>query len=142
MSDNFCVIKRNGIKEEVSFDKVTRRLKKLCKDLSNKVNPIIVAQKVCARIYNNVTTIELDELAAQICISLSTQYIEYGTLASRIIISNNHKITSPSFSETIYLLYNNKDKNNIQCPLIHKDIYELQVYRHRYIKYKYNLKIY
>jgi ribonucleoside-diphosphate reductase alpha chain len=125
MSDNFCVIKRNGIKEEVSFDKVTRRLKKLCKDLSNKVNPIIVAQKVCARIYNNVTTIELDELAAQICISLSTQYIEYGTLASRIIISNNHKITSPSFSETIYLLYNNKDKNNIQCPLIHKDIYNI-----------------
>ena len=125
MSDNFCVIKRNGIKEEVSFDKVTRRLKKLCYELSNKVNPIIVAQKVCSQIYNNVTTIELDELAAQVCISLSTVDIDYGTLASRIIISNNHKITSPSFSETIYILYNNKDINNIQCPLIDKKIYDI-----------------
>ena len=125
MTENFCVIKRNGGKEEVSFDKVTRRLKKLCYELSNKVNPIIVAQKVCSQIYNNVTTIELDELAAQICISMSTQNIEYGTLASRIIISNNHKITSPSFSETIYILYNNKDLANNQCPLIDKKIYEI-----------------
>ena len=124
MSDNFCVIKRNGIKEEVSFDKVTRRLKKLCYELSNKVNPIIVAQKVCSQIYNNVTTIELDELAAQVCISLSTVDTDYGILASRIIISNNHKITSPSFSETIYILYNNKDLNNNQCPLIDKKIYD------------------
>ncbi len=124
MSDNFCVIKRNGLKEEVSFDKVTRRLKKLCYELSNKVNPIIVAQKVCSQIYNNVTTIELDELAAQVCISLSTVDIDYGILASRIIISNNHKITSPSFSETIYILYNNKDLNNNQCPLIDKKIYD------------------
>ena len=82
MSDNFCVIKRNGLKEEVSFDKVTRRLKKLCYELSNKVNPIIVAQKVCSQIYNNVTTIELDELAAQVCISLSTVDIDYGILKS------------------------------------------------------------
>ena len=125
MSENFCVIKRNGTKEEVSFDKVTRRLKKLCYDLTTKVNPIIVAQKVCSQIYNNVTTIELDELAAQICVSMSTQNLEYGILASRIIISNNHKITSPSFSETIYILYNNKDKNNIQCPLIDKKIYDI-----------------
>ena len=125
MSDFFCVIKRNGIKEEVSFDKVTRRLKKLCTNLSNKINPILVAQKVGSQIYNNVTTVELDELAAQICISMSTQHVDYGVLASRIIISNNHKFTSPSFSETIYILYNNKDKNNNQCPLIHKDIYEI-----------------
>ena len=112
MSDFFCVIKRNGFKEEVSFDKVTRRLKKLCTNLSNKINPILVAQKVGSQIYNNVTTVELDELAAQICISMSTQHVDYGVLASRIIISNNHKFTSPSFSETIYILYNNKDKNN------------------------------
>jgi ribonucleoside-diphosphate reductase alpha chain len=125
MSNNFCVIKRNGIKEEVSFDKVTRRIKKLCNDLDSKINPIIVAQKVGSQIYNNVTTYELDELAAQICISLSTQHIDYGTLASRIIISNNQKITSPSFSETIYILYNNKDDNNNLCPLINKKIYDI-----------------
>ena len=125
MSENFCVIKRSGIKEEVSFDKVTRRLKKLCYKLSSKVNPIIVAQKVCGQIYNNVTTVELDELAAQICISMSTQHIEYGVLASRIIISNNHKFTSPSFSETIYILYNNKDKNGQICPLINDKLYNI-----------------
>jgi ribonucleoside-diphosphate reductase alpha chain len=122
---SFCVIKRNGLKEEVSFDKVIRRLKKLCNGLSEDVNPIIVAQKVCSQIYNNVSTGELDELAAQICISLETTHLDYGILASRIIISNNHKSTSPSFSETIYLLYNNVDKNGIICPLIADDIYEI-----------------
>ena len=126
MSDNsFCVIKRNGIKEEVSFDKVTRRIKKLSIDLSNEVNPILVAQKVCSQIYNNVSTTELDELAAQICISMETTHLDYGVLASRIIISNNQKCTSPSFSETIYILYNNKDRNGNKCPLIADDIYDI-----------------
>jgi ribonucleotide reductase alpha subunit len=125
MSNSFCVIKRNGTKEEVSFDKVTRRIKKLCYGLCDEINPIIVAQKVCSQIYNNVSTIELDELTAQICISMETTNLDYGTLASRIIISNNHKCTSPSFSETIYLLYNNRDINNIKCPLIADDVYEI-----------------
>ena len=125
MSNSFCVVKRNGTKEEVSFDKVTRRIKKMCNGLSDEINPIIVAQKVCGQIYNNVSTIELDELAAQICISMETSHLDYGILASRIIISNNHKCTSPSFSETIYILYNNKDINNNKCPLIADDVYEI-----------------
>jgi len=126
MSDNsFCVIKRNGIKEEVSFDKVTRRIKKLCIGLSSEINPILVAQKVCSQIYNNVSTFELDELAAQICISMETTHLDYGVLASRIIISNNQKCTSPSFSETIYILYNNKDNNGNKCPLIADDVYDV-----------------
>ena len=125
MSNSFCVIKRNGSKEEVSFDKVTRRIKKLCNGLSEEINPIIIAQKVCSQIYNNVTTVELDELAAQICISMETTNLDYGTLASRIIISNNHKSTSPSFSETIYILYNNKDKDGNINRLIADDVYEI-----------------
>lgn len=121
MSHNtFCVVKRNGTKEEVSFDKVTRRIKKLCTGLSTDVNPIMIAQKVCSQIYDNVSTVELDELAAQICISMETTHLDYGVLASRIIISNNHKCTSPSFSETIYLLY----RNNIS-QLIADDVYEI-----------------
>ena len=123
--NSFCVIKRNGSKEEVSFDKVIRRIKKLCFELSDEINPIIIAQKVCSQIYNNVSTIELDELAAQICISMETNHLDYGILASRIIISNNHKCTSPSFSETIYILYNNIDKNGKKCPLIADDVYEI-----------------
>ena len=130
MNNNFCVIKRNGSKEEVSFDKVIRRIKKLCYQLSEDINPIMIAQKVCSQIYNNVTTSELDELAAQICISMETTHLDYGILASRIIISNNHKCTSPSFSETIYLLYNNRNKenkgnNDNKCPLIADDVYEI-----------------
>ena len=90
MSNNsFCVVKRNGSKEEVSFDKVIRRIKKLCFGLSEEINPILIAQKVCAQIYNNVSTIELDELSAQICISMETINLDYGILASRLIISNN-----------------------------------------------------
>jgi ribonucleoside-diphosphate reductase alpha chain len=85
----------------------------------------MIAQKVCSQIYNNVTTTELDELTAQLCISMETSHLDYGILASRIIISNNHKCTSPSFSETIYQLYNNKDTNNIKCPLIADDVYEI-----------------
>ena len=133
-NNSFCVIKRNGNKEEVSFDKVTRRLKKLCNGLSDEINPIIIAQKVCSQIYNNVSTVELDELAAQICISMETTHLDYGILASRIIISNNHKCTSPSFSETIYLLYNDtannttnnttNNTNNINH-LIADDVYEI-----------------
>ena len=123
--NSFCVIKRNGNKEEVSFDKVIRRIKKLCAGLSENINPIIIAQKVCAQIYNNVSTIELDELAAQICISMETNDLDYGTLASRIIISNNHKCTSPSLTETVYMLYNNRDKNGNKCPLIADDVYDI-----------------
>ena len=123
-SDVFCVIKRNGSKEEVSFDKVTRRIKKLCYGLSEKINPIFIAQKVCSQIYNNVSTVELDELTAQICISLETTHLDYGILANRIIISNNHKNTSPSFSETIYILYNNKDSDNKICHLVSDELYE------------------
>lgn len=125
MSNTFYVIKRNGSKEEVSFDKVTKRIKKLCYGLEEEINPIIIAQKVCSQIYDNVSTVELDELAAQICISLESTNLNYGVLASRIIISNNHKSTSPSFSETIYLLYNNKNINGEKCPLIADDVYEI-----------------
>lgn len=119
--NSFYVIKRNGNKEEVSFDKVTRRIKKLCYELSDEINPTLIAQKVCSQIYNNVSTIELDELAAQICISMETTNLDYGVLASRIIISNNHKCTSPSFSETMTILYNNDNKSH----LIADDVYEI-----------------
>jgi hypothetical protein len=122
MENNFCVIKRNGSREEVSFDKVTKRIKMLCGGLSDKISPIMIAQKVCAQIYNNVSTAELDELAAQICIALETTHLDYGVLASRIIISNNHKTTSPSFSETIYILYQNGGRKN---KLISDEVYEI-----------------
>ena len=102
------VRKRNGQTEDVSFDKVITRLQRLCKiePCCNHIDPTMIAQKVCARIYDGVTTKELDELAAQITIAMNTTHLEYGVLASRIIISNNHKNTNDTFSETIKHLYN------------------------------------
>ena len=91
------VTKRNGQLEEVSFDKVLRRIKNLSSDLN--VNPSVVAQKINSQIFDGVTTAQLDELSAEICAHMTTVHPDYGTLASRIIISNHHKNTSPSFSE-------------------------------------------
>lgn len=92
------VTKRTGELEDVSFDKVLRRIKLLSGDLKN-VDPTKVAQKVCSRIYDKVSTSELDELAARICTGMMTDVPEYGELASKIIISNNHKNTPGTFFE-------------------------------------------
>lgn len=116
------VIKRGGESEDVSFDKVLNRIKILSKDLS--VDVYDVGQKVCSRIYDGVKTSELDELAAHICSSMIVENPDYGTLASRIIVSNHHKNTSPSFSETIVALYNNTVDGE-KCPLVTDVLYDV-----------------
>ena len=117
------VIKRNDEMEDVSFDKVLNRLKNLSSGLTIDVSEI--AQKVCSRIYDGVKTYELDELAAYLCSSMSIEHPDYSILASRIIISNHHKNTSPSFSETIHILYNNKDNHDNQIPLVSDELYNI-----------------
>jgi len=117
------VIKRNGEVEEVSFDKVQRRIKHLSTDLDN-VNQTLISQKICSRIFNKVKTSQLDELGAEIAASMVTDHPEYGQLASRIIISNHQKNTSPSFSETIQILYDNVDVHGKKTPLISDDLYK------------------
>jgi ribonucleoside-diphosphate reductase alpha chain len=117
------VIKRNGEMEDVSFDKVLNRLKNLSSGLTIDVSEI--AQKVCSRIYDGVKTYELDELAAYLCSSMSIEHPDYSLLASRIIISNHHKNTSPSFSETIQTLYNNLDNHNNPVPLVSEELYNV-----------------
>jgi ribonucleoside-diphosphate reductase alpha chain len=117
------VIKRNGEMEDVSFDKVLNRLKNLSSGLTIDVSEI--AQKVCSRIYDGVKTYELDELAAHLCSSMSIEHPDYSLLASRIIISNHHKNTSPSFSETIQVLYNNVDNHNNPVPLVSEELYNI-----------------
>ena len=117
------VLKRNGGSEEVSFDKVQRRIKFLSQDLD--VNQTLVSQKICSRIFDNVKTSQLDELGAEICASMITENPEYGLLASRIIISNHQKNTSPSFSETIQILYDNRDVHNKKTPLISDKLYKV-----------------
>ena len=98
------VLKRNGSKETVSFDKVLTRVRKSAKGLA--VNPDALAQQVLSQIYDGVKTSELDELTAQLAAGLSTLHPDYGTLAARIVVSNHHKNTSPSFSDVVNLLAN------------------------------------
>ncbi len=98
------VLKRNGSKESVSFDKVLTRVRKSAKGLT--VNPDALAQQVLSQIYDGVKTSELDELTAQLAAGLSTLHPDYGTLAARIVVSNHHKNTSPSFSDVVNLLAN------------------------------------
>lgn len=119
------VIKRDNTKEEVSFDKILHRLQKLSDGLS--VNVYEVAQKVCSRIHNNVKTYELDEFASQLCSSLMLEHPDYGTLASRLVISNHHKQTSPSFSETISTLFYNVDIENNNNPIVSKELYDIVI---------------
>ena len=98
------VIKRNGRREDVSFDKVLQRIRKASRGLS--VNADILAQQVLARIKDGITTAELDELTAQLAAPLSTNHSDWGILASRIAISNHHKTTHDSFTKTVELLSN------------------------------------
>jgi ribonucleotide reductase alpha subunit len=117
------VIKRNGDKEEVSFDKILFRLKKVSNDLDVNIHEI--AQTVCSRIHDGVKTFELDDFAAQLCSSMILEHPDYGILGSRLIISNHQKQTSPSFSETINQLYENYDFENNHYPLVSKELYDV-----------------
>ena len=106
MPYSMLVLKRDGRKETVSFDKVLGRVRKASKGLA--VNPDALAQQVLAQIFDGVKTSELDELTAQLAASLTTLHPDYGTLAGRISISNHHKNTTASFSEVMLRLSDQK----------------------------------
>ena len=120
------VIKRNGRQESVKFDKITARIEKLSYSLSPFVNSIDVAKKVIEGIYDGVRTTELDNLAAETAASLTTKHPDYALLASRIAVSNLHKNTTKSFSETMRKLYDYTDPTNgKKLPMIADDIMEI-----------------
>lgn len=120
------VIKRNGKKEPVKFDKVTARIQKLCYGLSPMVNPIDVAKKTIEGIYDGVPTTELDNLAAETAASLTVAHPDYAILASRIAVSNLHKNTVKSFSATMRKLHQYVDKATGKLsPLIADDVMQI-----------------
>ena len=120
------VIKRNGRKESVKFDKITARIEKLSYSLSPLVNVIDVAKKVIEGIYDGVKTTELDNLAAETAASLTTKHPDYALLASRIAVSNLHKNTVKSFSETMTKLHGYVDPTNGKhLPMIADDVMEI-----------------
>jgi ribonucleoside-diphosphate reductase alpha chain len=121
------VIKRDGHRESVKFDKITARIEKLCYGLdATHINPVEVAMKVINGLYDGVTTIELDNLAAEIAATMTTRHPDFAKLAARIAISNLHKVTSKSFSNTMKRLYTYVDpKTGQNAPLISKETWKI-----------------
>lgn len=119
------VIKRDGKKESVKFDKITARIQKLCYGLDpHHVSSLNVAQRVIEGVYDGVTTSELDNLAAEVAATMTVKHPDYALLASRIAISNLHKNTKKSFSETMKDLYTYIDpKTGKQAPLLADDVW-------------------
>ncbi|HNE30578.1 MAG TPA: ribonucleotide reductase N-terminal alpha domain-containing protein, partial [Saprospiraceae bacterium] len=126
------VIKRSGRREEVSFDKITARLRKLTYNLdTNYVNLIEVSKKVIIGLYDGVTTVELDNLAAETAATMATIHPDYALLAARIAVSNLHKETEKSFSKVVSELYHYIDpKTGERAGLIGDDTYRI-VQKHK-----------
>ena len=119
------VIKRDGRKEAVKFDKITARIVKMCYGLDPLVSPEAVAMKVIEGIYDGVSTTDLDNLAAEVAAAKTIDHPDYALLASRIAVSNLHKDTKKSFSEVMEDLYRYVDpKTNQPAALLADDVYE------------------
>lgn len=121
------VIKRDGRRESVKFDKITARIEKLCYGLDPRhINPVEVAMKVINGLYDGVTTVELDNLAAEIAATMTTRHPDFAKLAARIAISNLHKVTSKSFTNTMKRLYTYVDpKTGQNAPLISRETWKV-----------------
>ena len=120
------VIKRDGRKEPMMFDKITARVRKLCYGLNTLVDPVKVAMRVIEGLYDGVTTSELDNLAAEIAATLTTAHPDYAKLAARISVSNLHKNTKKSFSETMKDLYEYVNpRTGKKAPLLSDEVYKV-----------------
>lgn len=123
-SHELYVRKRDNSVEPVSFDKILRRIKSLSiiNGVELNINFTTLTMKIIDQLYDNIHTYEIDELTAQQCASMSTQSIDYGILASRILISNHHKNTTEDFYKVINELYYFKDVNNEPYSLVSKEL--------------------
>ncbi|MGB6035299.1 MAG: ribonucleoside-diphosphate reductase subunit alpha [Cryomorphaceae bacterium] len=120
------VLKRDGRREAIKFDKITARIKKLCYGLHPAIDPIEVAKKVINGLYEGVTTSELDNLAAEVAATNTVKHPDYALLASRIAVSNLHKNTEKCFSEAMKALYEYIDPNTGEpAALLADDVYEI-----------------
>ena len=120
------VLKRDGRQESVMFDKITARIKKLCYGLSEHVDPQKISMKVIEGLYDGVTTAALDNLAAEQCASMTVLHPDYAQLASRIVVSNLHKSTEKSFSNTMKALHEYIDpKTGENASLIANDVIKI-----------------
>jgi len=120
------VVKRDGRKEPIMFDKITARVRKLCYGLNELVDPVKVAMRVIEGLYDGVTTSELDNLAAEIAATLTTSHPDYARLAARISVSNLHKNTKKTFSEVMKDLYEYVNpRTGKAAPLLSDEVYKI-----------------
>ncbi|CAI5202716.1 ANM_HP_G0087270.mRNA.1.CDS.1 [Saccharomyces cerevisiae] len=121
------VYKRDGRKEPVQFDKITARISRLCYGLDPKhIDAVKVTQRIISGVYEGVTTIELDNLAAETCAYMTTVHPDYATLAARIAISNLHKQTTKQFSKVVEDLYRYVNAaTGKPAPMISDDVYNI-----------------
>ena len=120
------VVKRDGRKEPIMFDKITDRIRKLNYELNSLVDPVKVAMRVIEGLYDGVTTSELDNLAAEIAATMTTTHPDYAKLAARISVSNMHKNTKKSFSETMKDLYEYVNpRTGKKAPLLSDEVYKI-----------------
>jgi len=114
------VTKRNGDLETVSFDKILKRMKRQGPEI--KVNYTALAMKVIDQLYDGISTTKIDELSAEQCASMASVHPDYNTLAGRIIVSSHQKNTQESFTTVMTELYEFKDKNGEQSPLVSDEL--------------------
>ena len=123
-NEDMYVIKRDGSKEEIAFDKILKRVKKLGTEAELSINYTSLVMKIIEQLYDGIETSKIDELTAQHCASQITTHPDFGVLASYIVISNLHKNTTPSFATTMELLYEFFDnKKNKKKPFFLKSFY-------------------
>ena len=125
MMDDMRVTKRDGLLQDMFFDKILNRVKKLGKEANIQINYSSLVIKIIDQLYDKISTTKIDELTAQQCASLSTKHPDYNILAGRIVVSNHQKNTDPSFSAGFKRLYNYTDINGNHSPLISATYYEI-----------------
>ena len=123
-TNDMRVTKRDGNLEEVAFDKILSRVKKLGQEVNIQINYQQLVIKIIDQLFDTISTTKIDELLAEQCASMSTLNPDYGTLASRIVVSNHQKNTDPYFDMVVNRLYNFKNSHGTVKPLISKDFFE------------------
>jgi len=119
------VVKRDGELEDISFDKILTRVKKLGQEANIQINYSSLVMKVIDQLHDNIPTTKIDELTAEQCAAMSTQHPDYGVLAGRIVVSNHQKNTNACFYDLVEDLYNFKDVHGVHSPLVSQELYKI-----------------
>jgi ribonucleoside-diphosphate reductase alpha subunit len=137
-TNDMRVTKRDGELEDIAFDKILSRIKKLGQEAGIQINYSSLVMKVIDQLYDTIPTTKIDELTAEQCASMSTSNPDYGTLASRIVVSNHHKNTDSYYDMVINRLYNFKDVHGNIKPLISKELFEYYANNQSEIEYMFD----